>query len=391
MREKVRLSDLSILYVCLSENWGTLERRCLLDAGYFRNIGGSSFLLCHEKSLLDVEAEKEDIPRLYFQGDLKGWRSKLNFYFQLQHILQKQQVDIIHSFNYESLPPIGMILRSMTQIPMVYTFNERIELKKVNFFYRWLISRIDTIFTISQNIKDLAEEKFPVNKRKIFVIGAGIDFPAKFVHSHQSGKTKKIMTFISRTEKNLDHLRRYIDSIIPLFHKLKTHNFSPDLIFIFCTDISWYNHTIYQELKRIILERHLEMHFSFETRKLTTESFIDCDIYVGIPQDELFIDQDLYALVTKTPVLLARTSTRLQMIKQGKLGETYHPDDGRELKDQLFRLLTNYSQYLQGLNANQIEIQEFHHFDKYAAQLFSHYEKLYTQRLRYTEKQKKLA
>ena len=81
MREKVRLSDLSVLYVCLSNGWGTTERRCLSDAGYFRNIGGSSFLLCHEKSLLDLEAEKEDIPRLYFQGDLKGWRSKLNFYF----------------------------------------------------------------------------------------------------------------------------------------------------------------------------------------------------------------------------------------------------------------------------------------------------------------------
>jgi len=39
MREKVRLSDLSVLFICLSDDWGTTERRCLSDADYFRNIG----------------------------------------------------------------------------------------------------------------------------------------------------------------------------------------------------------------------------------------------------------------------------------------------------------------------------------------------------------------
>lgn len=65
MRERLRLSDLSILYVCLSEDWGTIERRCLSDATYFRNIGGSSIILCREKSLLDREGEREAIPRIY--------------------------------------------------------------------------------------------------------------------------------------------------------------------------------------------------------------------------------------------------------------------------------------------------------------------------------------
>src|SRR6476620_4508806 len=115
MREKLRLSDLSVLYVCLSEEWSTVERRCISDASYFRNIGGSSFILCHEKSLIDKEAEKEVIPRIYFPTDLSTWRSKANFYFQIQLILQKQQIDLIHSYNYESLLPLGMILKSMPQ------------------------------------------------------------------------------------------------------------------------------------------------------------------------------------------------------------------------------------------------------------------------------------
>ncbi len=391
MREKIRLSDLTVLYVCLSENWGTLERRCIADASYFRNIGGTAFLLCHEKSLVDREAEKEDIPRLHFSSHLRSWRSRLNFYFQLQHILQKQQIDIIHSYNYDTLLPVGMILKGMLQIPMVFTFNESIPWKKNNFLDKWFISRTDSIFTFSPNIKELAAETFPVNQRRIYVTGAGIDFPARITRSVHLEEKKKIVIFISRTERSLSNIKLFFDCIPSLIHQLKTQNFDKRLIFTLMTDISWYNHDIYEELKRMILERHLEMHVSFETRPLASSSFQDCDIFVGLPQRELFSDQDLYALVTQTPVLLPRTSTRQQLIKQGKFGETYHPEDGRELKDKLVKILTNYSSYLEELQGVELELQEQHHFERYAEELYAHYEKLYTQRLRYSQKQKKLA
>ncbi len=391
MREKIRLSDLSVLYICLSDEWGTIERRCIADASYFRNIGGAAFILCREKSLVDLEAKREDIPRLYFQGNLAGWRSKLNFYFQIQHILQKQQVDLIHSYNYESLLPLGMILKGMLHIPMVFTFNENIPWKKNSLLDRWFISRTDSIFTFSPNIRELAVETFPVSSRKIHVTGAGIDFPSKIVREGHPEEKKKIMVFIPRTEDDLKNLRLFVDCIPPLLHSLTSQGFNQKLIFTFLTDISWYTHPIYDGIKRMILERHLEMHICFETRPLHSSSFQDCDIFVGLPMDELFSDQDLYALVTQTPVILPRTSTRQHLVKQGKFGETYHPEDGRELKDKMVKILTNYHYYLEELNGVELELQDLHHFEKYAEELYAHYEKLYTQRLRYSQKQKKLA
>ena len=391
MREKIRLSDLSVLYICLSDEWATAERRCIADASYFRNIGGAAFILCHEKSLVDQEALREDIPRLYFQGKLDTWRSKLNFYFQIQHILQKQQVDIIHSFNYESLLPIGMILKGMPHIPMLFTFNENIPFKRNSILDRWFISRTDSIFTFSPNIRELAAETFPVSKRKIHVTGAGIDFPARIPHSVHAKEKKKIMIFIPRTEEDLKNLRLFVDAIPALLHSLEAVNFKEKLIFTFLTDISWYTHPIYDGIKRMILERHLEMLISFETRPLASASFQDCDVFVGLPMIELFSDQDLYALVTQTPVLLPRTSTRQHLVKQGKFGETYHPEDGRELRDKLVKILTHYQDYLEELNGVELELQEQHHFERYVEELYAHYEKLYTQRLRYSQKQKKLA
>lgn len=391
MREKVRLSDLSTLYVALSPEWSTTERRCISDASYFRNIGGTSFILCHEKSLIDQEAEKEDIPRLHFKDSLNSWRGKLNFYFQIQHILQRQQVDIIHTYNYDSLLPLGMVLKGLPQIPLVFTYNENIPLKRNTIFDRLFISRTDAVFTFAPNIKDIAAEILPISSRKIHVTGAGIDFPAKITRSVHAAEKKKIMLFIPRTEDDLKNIRLFVDSIAPLLSSLEALRFNQRLIFTFLTDISWYNHPIYESLKRMILERQLEMHISFETRPLLSTSFQDCDIFLGLPQAELFSDQDLYALVTQTPVLLPRTSTRQQLVKQGKFGETYHPEDGRELRDKLLKILTHYGDYLEELHGVELELQDQHHFEHYASELYAYYEKLYTQRLRYTQKQKKLA
>lgn len=391
MRERVRLSDLSVLYICLSHEWDTNERRCIADATYFRNIGGAAFILCHEKSLVDKEAEKEDIPRLYFGSDLLTWRSKLNFYFQIQHVLQKQQVDIIHTYNHESLLPLGMILKGMPQIPLVFTYNENLPLKMKSPLDRWFISRTDCIFTFSPNIQEIASENFPVSHRKIHVTGAGIDFPQKISHDVHPEEKKKIVTFIPRTQDDLQNIKIFVDTIGPLLHALNSHNCHQRLLFTFVTDISWYNHPLYESLKRMILERHLEMSISFETRPLSSQSFKDCDVFVGLPMNELFSDLDLYALVTQTPVLLPRTSTRSHVVKQGKFGETYHPEDSRELKDKLLKIILNYPSYLERLKGIEVELQEQHHFEKYAEELYAHYEKLYTQRLRYTQKQKKLA
>jgi glycosyltransferase involved in cell wall biosynthesis len=284
-----------------------------------------------------------------------------------------------------------MLLKGMPQVPMVFTFNENIPWKRSSIFDKYFVSRTDSIFTFSPNIRDLAVECFPVSSRKIHVTGAGVDFPTKIIRSFHQQEKKKIVTFIPRTEQELKNIRLFVDSIPPLLYHLEQIGFKQKLIFTFLTDISWYEHPIYESLKRMILERHLEMSISFETRPLSSTSFQDCDVFVGLPQNELFSDLDLYALVTQTPVLLPRTSTRQQVVKQGKFGETYHPEDGRELKDKLSKILLNYPNYLEELNGVELELQEQHHFERYAEELYAHYEKLYSQRLRYTQKKRKLA
>ncbi len=389
MREKIRLSDLTILYICLSNHWGTKERRCLSDAVYFRNIGGVSFILCLKESLIDLEADKEDIPRLYFDGDLKTFRGNINFYFQLQHILLKRQIDIIHSHNFEPLRPLGLVLNGMPQIPLVYTYNEMVHINKRSWIDRWLISRTDVVLTFSKIIRELASEFFPINSRKIHVTGAGIDFQKK--KSEKVVKDRPVIaTFITRNESNPELVKFFIESMTPVFQALEFREVKEIPIFLLLTDVPWHGHPLFEQLKRVVLERHLEMDVRFENRALNGQTFKNCDIFVGLPLPEIFVDQDLYALVTQVPVLLPRTACRQQLIHQGKFGETYHPEDSREFRSKLIKMLLSHGDYRRDLHGVGEDLQEDHHFENYVEQLYSHYERLYGQRMRYSNTKKKI-
>lgn len=390
MRERIRLSDLNILYICLSEDWGTTERKCLTDAIYFRNIGGGAFILCREKSLLDLEAEREAIPRLYFREDLNHWKGSANFYFLIQQVMQKKQIDIIHTYNHQTLLPLGSILRPLTHIPLIYTFNEALTRQKNTFLERWFVARTDLILAFSQNVVEFAKENLPISERKIKVTGVGIDFP-KETKKLDKGEKKKIFVFVSRSEEDLKHLRMFIDSIYPILNALSTHKYRDQVIFSFVTDISWYNHTLFESLKRIILERQLEMNISFETKPLKAHSFVECDLFIGLPEQELVCDEDYYALATQTPILVPRTASRHALIRQGKFGETYYPDDVRELKDKVLKILLNYDSYLVELQNVEEYLEAVHHFEQYSEELYSLYEKLFSQRMRYSQKKKKVA
>src|SRR5690606_19608803 len=129
----------------------------------------------------------------------------------------------------------------------------------------------------------IALEYFPVPARKIHVTGVGVDFPSTVSNSIHTETKKKIITFISRSARDIENVKVFIDGVAPLLHQLQEAKFEQQVLFTFMTDVSWYDHPLYEILKRVILERQLEMYFNFESRPLKANSFIDCDVFVGLP------------------------------------------------------------------------------------------------------------
>jgi glycosyltransferase involved in cell wall biosynthesis len=389
MRERIRLSDLNILYICLSLEWGTTERRCLSDAVYFRNMGGAPFILCRQNSLIDKEAEREDIPRLYFSTSLEQFRQSMNFYFQVEQILKRHQFDIIHTYSVETVTPLGAALRGNTHIPLILTFNENIPLKTRPFIEKFLLRRLDSVFTFSSHIQDLAHEAFPISIRKIHTLGLGLE--ATVVEKMPSELAQvKLGMFVDRTTsmRLMQGFAECVPGILQLFQDKMPHL---KLIFTFISDHNWYDHPLYNSMKRMYLERGLEDHISFETKSLRPQSFRDIHLYIGLPHHELLSDIDVLALLGQTPVLLPRTSTRQLLTSGGKIGETYYPGDGRELKEKTLRIFANYEYYMDQLMAHASDLMDLHTADRYSGAIYSQYERLYAQRLRYSQVKRKLA
>jgi len=387
MRDRIQLTDLTVLSICLSDRWGTLERRCLSDSVYFRNIGGNAFVLCLKESILDKEAKKQDIPRLYFDHEVLTFKGMINFYFHLQNILLKREIDIIHSYSFSTLKPLAMVLNRQSQIPLIYTFNEKINLKKLNWIEKWLIGRTDLILTPTEILKDFACEIFPLNQRRINVTGAGLDLHSN-EKKNQSNSRMSVSLFIPRHLSEMSYPQFFIDCITAIKQHFEIEKNPLFPYFSLVTDIPWYEHALYESTKRMILERHLEMDVRFDTKSLDINTFKGSKIFIGLARNEIFVDEDLYALAASIPLLLPRTLSRHTLVNLGKYGESYHPGDVREFRTKFLKIFNSLEKYHDELSVIEKNLKEAHHFETYLDQLYQHYERLYNQRLRITQKKR---
>jgi hypothetical protein len=386
MREKLRLSDLTILYICLSEEWGTNERRCLTDAVYFRNLGGVSFILCLKNSVLDIEASKEDVPRLHFQGELSHWKIWLNFYFQLQQVFLKRQIDLVHNYSFLAIRPLSLILSRMPHIPLVYSFNEKIPSKLKKWYDRLFMTRTDLVFTASNELAELIKESFSLTERKVEVLGAGLEFSLPKLNKTKIISKNKVYFFIPRNAVYDKNTKFIFESITSILHVITVKQLRERFIFTLVTDISWYEHGLYDQLKRIVLERHLEMSIAFETKQLNEQAFCDGVIYVGTSRNEIFVDEDLFALMAKIPMLIPRTASRMSLLKNGDFGETYQAQDVRELRSKFFKMIECLDFYKMNFSISNYDLLENQDIEIYLSLLHGLYERLCNRRIRFAEK-----
>src|SRR5690606_36978079 len=95
-REKLRLADQKVLFVCLTERWDTIARKALGDAITFRDMGGDSLLCCVRGSYLDIEAQRQDIKCHYLIASGRGASKVWRLFRQLKPLVTGFSPDLIH-------------------------------------------------------------------------------------------------------------------------------------------------------------------------------------------------------------------------------------------------------------------------------------------------------
>ncbi len=375
MHEKIILQDFTVLLICISQKWSTIERRVLFDAAFLRNSGCNSVILCEKGSQLDKVAEFEDIPRVYINTKV-NFLLNLNVWKELNSLISEKRFDLIHCYSLKSARVAAFILKSHPKVPLIFTNNQLIKNYKHNFFNRWLLKRLDYVFTLSEELKDFSQEVLPIPRSKIKSLGGGLEV---FKKKQSSEEVKNISCVID----NILELNK-LKIIVKIFRVLKgSHeNFKNLELCIFLGP------RIYQKekAKKVLTEFDYEFYegdiklYSLEGRDAELKS---TDLFIGTAFHEPLNDYEIVALMNEIPVLFPRTAARQDLIfKFSWIGESYLNGDVREAKTKLAKIINNYQIYKNGLKDNSEKIQDFHGLDSYAQKLQLYYEKAFGKRHR---------
>lgn len=377
VREKVILQDFNVLLVCTSRKWSTIERRVLFDSIYLRDIGCNPVLLCLKNSQIDLETEKEDIEKIYITRSKLILTYDIKFFMEIYRLIKSNRFDIVHCYSLTATWFSALILKSNQKIPLLFTLNQNIKSIYHNVLAKWLLKRVDYVFTLSDEIQEFVGETFHIQSYKIKNLGGGIEFNAK---ESESNEPKKIGCVVN----NMAELGR-LKYIVKVFRVLKSHSheeYQELSLSVFLGP------RIYQQdrAKKVLTELDYEFYegdiylYQLE-RKL--DELRKMDILFGLAFDEPLNDYEIISLINGKPVLFPRTAMRQSLLfKYRWIGESYFENDIREARTKLSKILENYGIYRNALKEYSEEILKTHGLDTYADTFQFCYENAFSKRHR---------
>lgn len=214
--DRINLKNFTVLYICLSQKWSSIERRVLFDATFLRNCGGNPVLLCYKNTQVEREAIKEDIPRIYIKREQLKINRILTFIKTMKQELRSERFEIIHCYHLTEFWLNAFLMKSRIHLSLVFTFNQHVTKVYHSFLSRWLLKRVDNILTLSNEINDFVKEGFAVSALKVKNVGFGLDIV-------KVAKSKSDKMEIACVVDNLSELQR-LREIVKVFGFLKTHH-----------------------------------------------------------------------------------------------------------------------------------------------------------------------
>lgn len=383
MRERFKAKNLTTLFICPSRQWGSIERKAIADAVFYRDIGGNSIIFCIKDSYIDQEAKIQDIPVLYYAGKKVGRIFDFSYYLNIRQILKEERFDIIHCYSLDFVWTVGILLMSKPRIPLFLTFSRYPSKFHKGLLKKWIFRRIDLILTFSKPVKEMAQEFLPVSARKIKVTGFGLDSIG--VKEVLQENEKRIGIFIN---KGIDYYRRVQTVLLSLPQLLiESDDLGAEVRVIFLCEKNWEELQRYDDLLRLVESLGILDIVEFKTINSREESLRSLSLFIGTDFEEPLNDLEISALLVGVPVILPRTAARMRLLSQGKaIGESYYQDDSRELKDKIMQILINEQSYVSEITEFQETLKLQHGMDSYCDKLIGFYERSYIKRLRVSKK-----
>lgn len=317
-----------VLYICLSDRWGTVEKNVLKDIeeGSFNGV-----LYCYKDSFVDLKAKRLNIPIIYCRRGRVETRFDFQMYLDFRNIINEYDFEVIFTTHFKSLWLMCFLLRNDFTRSLIF-YSSKVYSKAFHGpILRLLARRIDRIFVTSQGHKQNVLKSFKILSSRVINTGLGLDFN-EFIHESNSDRiwVSCLVPSHGTSLKTFDILLRAF--IICMGKSSKT------LYLNLVTEKKWESHILYNEFQQFTMAHHIEQNVIYSTMN---DDYIDhSSLWVDLGIDKSTASNAYQAFCAGIKILLGRTPVVFDSLRYGPVNiETVNPNDPRELSSKILKLL----------------------------------------------------
>ena len=376
----------NILYVLPSKEWNTKERFAFRDIAQAKKHGYNIYLCTYENSFAARMAQRLDLEVIPYKSHFLNRFFRFHKHLSLSPAFRKAHIDIVHCYNFNLLFSLSIQLKRKNITALVITQDHSIDKPLQRFWYRPLISRIDSLIIANKNLLQDAIGNLGLPLKKIEYFGLGIKYedavnPLQIAVNFELYKDYFLTgTYVSPGLHDHKHLVPMLAALKVINEKMPAGKKSK---LVLISPVDFQSMALLPTLMRDIQEQDLQEDVLFVTTQDIIGVISRLDLWVSNAPGELIEDFAISALVHEVPAILARNFCSKDLLEEYEgVGETYKLFDARELRDKWEKIILGRAVYREKTRLYKYFIEREHSHKSYKTQLMNLYSKSVQRRVR---------
>lgn len=376
----------NILYLLPTMNWDTKERFAFRDIMLARKHGYNIYICTFEDSFAAKMARSIDIEVIPFKETFLNRFTEFHRHFPLAPIFKKVHIDIIHCYDFRLLFSLSIQLKRRNLTALVMTQDHAIDKPLRRFWYRPLISRIDSLILGNKNLLQDALGNLGLPMKKIDYFGMGLKYeeaqnPAEIDINFETYKDYFLVgTYISPGLDNYNNL-------IPILSALRVLNEKQTSIrkskLVLISPVEFKDMSFLPALMKDIQEQGLTEDVLFVTTQDIVGVITRLDLWISNGDHELVEDFAISAIIHEVPAIMGRNFCTKDLVEEYEgVGETYKLYDARELRDKWEKMILGRGVYKEKTRLYKFFIEREHSHKSYKTHLMNLYSRSVQRRVR---------
>ncbi|MBC7540319.1 MAG: hypothetical protein H7281_15965 [Bacteriovorax sp.] len=376
----------NILYLLPTRDWSTKERFALRDIILAKKQGYNIYLCTYEDSFLAKIVSNLDIEIIPFKENFLNRLTVFHKHFPLSQINKLAKIDIVHCYDFNLLFSLSVQLKTENFTVLVITQDHVIDKPLQRFWYRPLISRIDSLIMVNKNLKQdaIGNLGLPVKKIEYFGMGLKVDPPVnpeRIAINFELYKDYFLAgTYVSPEISEIAALTPLLSALKVLNEKMPGGKKSK---LVFISAVEFQSISILPEIMRQVQEQELQEDVLFVTTQDIVRVITYLNVWISNGSQELIEDFAISALMQEVPAIFARNFCTKDLLEEYEgVGETYKLYDARELRDKWEKIILGNAVFKEKTVLYKYFIEKEHSYKTYKTQLLNLYTRTVQRRAR---------